>query len=81
MAPYKTKTDVIITPATWNQRADTMERTPAGLLNLVGWYGSTHTAAMWRKAYKFLDVFQGMGVIGFDPQIDGWDISYMAIEA
>ncbi len=80
MAHHKTA-DMVITPATWNRRIEALEKTPTGLLNLVGWYGSTHTSAMWRKTYGFLNVFQGIGVIGFDPQLDDWDPSFAAIEA
>jgi len=81
MATYKTKDEVVITPATWQQRSGTLKKTPSGLYNLVGWYGSTHKSAMWRKAHQFLDVFQGMDGVGFDPQIDDWDVSYAAIAA
>ena len=81
MAAYKEKAEVVITPATWKQRVDTLEKTPTNLRNLVGWFGSTHALAMWRKAYEFLDVFRGMDVTGFDPQIDGWEEFYIAIEA
>lgn len=76
-----TNHDLIITPATWPDRKDSLIRTPTDLLNLVGWYGSTHSAAMWRKASEFLAIFQAEGMPGFDPQIDGWDPSFAAVEA
>jgi|GEM_PF-2327161 len=77
----KPSTDLIITPATWQQHVNKFDRTSTDLLNLVGWYGSTHTAAMWRKDPEFLRVFREHGVIGFDPQLDDWDPSFAAIEA
>lgn len=76
-----TNNDLILTPATWPGQKDNLSRTPTDLLNLVGWYGSTHSAAMWRKATEFLAVFQAEGVPGFDPQIDSWDPSFAAVEA
>jgi len=76
-----TNNDLIITPATWPGQKDSLSRTPTDLLNLVGWYGSTHSAAMWRKATEFLAVFQAEGVPGFDPQIDSWDPTFAAVEA
>jgi hypothetical protein len=74
-------TDPVITPATWPTQKDSLATTPSGLLNMVGWFGSTHASAMWRKAPEFLQVFQNNAVPGFDPQIDSWDPSYSAIEA
>ncbi len=76
-----TLTDSVITPATWPAQKEKLARTPTGLLNLVGWFGSTHTSAMWRKAPEFLQIFQRAAVPGFDPQIEGWDPSYAAVEA
>ena len=81
MSGYKTKSETVITPATWKHRVSTLKKTPTGLYNIVGWYGSTHASAMWRKAYEFLDVFRGLEVSGFDPQIDDWDPSFIRIEA
>lgn len=75
------KTDIVITPATWRARVEQLEQTPTDLLNVVGWYGSTHQQAMWRKDKEFLDVFRDRGVAGFDPQIDDWDPSFIDIEA
>jgi hypothetical protein len=74
-------TELVITPATWPSQKNDLEKTPTNLLNLVGWYGSTHAAAMWRKAAEFLAVFRRAGVAGFDPQIEGWDPAYAAVEA
>jgi hypothetical protein len=76
-----TPSDLVITPATWPSQKNRLEKTPTHLLNLVGWYGSTHAAAMWRKAGEFLAVFRQAGVAGFDPQIEGWDPAYAAVEA
>ncbi|MEM7343454.1 MAG: hypothetical protein AAF485_04370, partial [Chloroflexota bacterium] len=73
--------NLVITPALWRDQASRLEKTPTGLLNLVGWYGSTHASAMWRKDATFLKVFNENNVIGFDPQIDDWDPSFAAIEA
>ena len=72
---------LVITPATWPSQQANLAKTPTGLLNLVGWYGSTHAAAMWRKAGEFLAVFKKEGVPGFDPQIDNWDPAYAEVEA
>jgi hypothetical protein len=47
----------------------------------VGWYGSTHAAAMWRKNRDFLAVFEQAHVPGFDPQIEGWEPAYAVVEA
>lgn len=76
-----TPSDLVITPATWPSQKNKLEKTPTNLLNLVGWYGSTHAAAMWRKAGEFLAVFEQAGVPGFDPQIEGWNPAYAAVEA
>ncbi len=75
------QSNLVITPATWSQRINTLAKTPTGLYNLVGWYGSTHGAAMWRKADEFLELFERMNVIGFDPQVDEWEVFYAAVEA
>ncbi|MBI1880007.1 MAG: hypothetical protein HYR94_17615 [Chloroflexi bacterium] len=75
------KNVLIITPATWPSQKGNLDQTPTDLLNLVGWYGSTHTAALWRKAGDFWTVFQKEGMPGFDPQIDSWDPAYAEIEA
>jgi hypothetical protein len=75
------KSDLILTPATWPGQKGNLNLTPAGLLDLVGWYGSTHAAAMWRKAADFLAVFKKERTAGFDPQTEGWDPSYAEIEA
>lgn len=76
-----TQTDLVITPATWPSQQSQLAKTPTELLNLVGWYGSTHAAAMWRKARNFLAVFKEQSVPGFDPQIESWDPTYAAVEA
>ncbi|GIK43490.1 MAG: hypothetical protein BroJett011_73230 [Chloroflexota bacterium] len=76
-----TPSDLVITPATWPSQKAKLEKTPTHLLNLVGWYGSTHAAAMWRKAAEFLAIFRQTGMPGFDPQIEGWDPAYAAVEA
>ena len=76
-----TNIDLVITPATWHQHVHKFDKTETDLLNLVGWYGSTHTAAMWRKDPSFLRVFREQGVVGFDPQLDDWDPEFAAIEA
>ena len=73
--------NLVITPATWKQTIDTLERTPSQLLNVVGWYGSTHASAMWRKDDFFLNIFEKEGVRGFDPQTNDWDPAYSKIEA
>lgn len=75
------KADIVITPATWPEQVSRLTKTSTGLLNLVGWYGSTHTSAMWRKAAEFLTPFWERQVSGFDPQIKGWESSYAEIEA
>ncbi|MDX1522157.1 MAG: hypothetical protein R3264_11055 [Anaerolineae bacterium] len=72
---------VVVTPATWPQKVETLSQTPSGLFNAVGWFGSTHASAMWRKAPEFLAVFKDRGVFGFDPQIDDWDPSFATVEA
>ena len=77
----QTNVDFVITPATWSDYHDRLEKTAAGLLNLVGWFGSTHSLATWRKEVEFLEVFQEEEIYGFDPQIDEWDPSFVAIEA
>lgn len=79
--PTHQASDLVITPATWPDRSKHLERTASNLLNIVGWYGSTHASATWRKDARFLTVFEKHGVIGFDPQIDNWDPSYSKIEA
>jgi hypothetical protein len=73
--------DPVITPATWRRQASKLDRTSTDLLNVVGWYGSTHAAAMWRKDYEFLQVFKQSGIVGFDPQVDDWDPGYASTEA
>lgn len=73
--------NIVVTPATWRERVKQLKKTSIGLLNVVGWYGSTHQQAMWRKAPEFLDVFREEQVIGFDPQIDDWTPSFIEIEA
>lgn len=78
---YKEKTDVVITPATWQVREAQLARTSTNLRNLVGWFGSTHTSAMWRKDREFLSVFKNMAVAGFDPQVADWEEFYMDVEA
>jgi hypothetical protein len=75
------QTELIITPATWLNQKDKFATTPANLLNLVGWYGSTHALAMWRKAAEFLAVFQAEHIPGFDPQVERWEPSFAAVEA
>jgi hypothetical protein len=75
------QTELIITPATWPSQKDKFATTPANLLNLVGWYGSTHALAMWRKAAEFLAVFQAEHIPGFDPQVERWEPSFAAVEA
>ncbi len=72
---------IAITPATWPDRAAQLTRTPTGLRHLVGWFGSTHAAAMWRKNGDFLAVYEQQAVPGFDPQIEGWDPAYAVVEA
>ena len=79
--PTHQATDLVITPATWLDRAKHLKQTASNLLNVVGWYGSTHASAAWRKDTLFLTIFEKHGVIGFDPQIDDWDPSYTKIEA
>jgi hypothetical protein len=76
-----TQADLVITPATWPDQAQRLVRTPTQLLDVVGWYGSTHPSAMWRKADEFLAVFRQEGAAGFDPQIDDWQPSFAATEA
>jgi hypothetical protein len=73
--------ETVITPASWPEQQPHLQHTQTGLLNLVGWFGSTHTSARWRKAPKFLEVFCSTGIPGFDPQINGWDPSYATVEA
>src|SRR5262245_38802118 len=75
------KPDLVITPATWEPQKERLERTASNLLNLVGWYGSTHASAMWRKAPEFLAPFYEKGIIGFDPQLDDWHPSFAQVEA
>ena len=81
MTAYKEKTDVVVTPATWKAREGGLERTTTHLRNLVGWFGSTHTSAVWRKDHEFLDVFREMNVTGFDPQVIDWEEYYMEVES
>jgi hypothetical protein len=76
-----TNADLVLTPATWTTQKSGLTQTRTGLFNLVGWYGSTHASALWRKAPEFLQVFRTAAIPGFDPQIEGWDPSYTAIEA
>ncbi|GIK43647.1 MAG: hypothetical protein BroJett011_74800 [Chloroflexota bacterium] len=74
--------DLVITPVTWPQQADSLRKTSTGLLHAVGWFGSTHSSAMWRKANEFLAVFQDRQIPGFDPQLEGvWDPSFAVTEA
>jgi hypothetical protein len=76
------QTDLVLTPVTWPKQADSLPQTSTGLLHVVGWFGSTHSAAMWRKAPEFLSVFQDCQIHGFDPQLEGfWDPSFAATEA
>lgn len=77
----ESSTNPILTPATWPQQVDRLERTPTGLIELVGWYGSTHSQAMWRKNEDFQLVFRAQGVPGFNPQVDDWAPAYAAVEA
>jgi hypothetical protein len=72
---------MVITSASWRIHKTSLQRTPTGLLNLVGLFGSTHSNAMWRKEREFLTVFNQALTTSFDPQIDNWDPSYIAIEA
>jgi hypothetical protein len=73
--------DLVITPGTWPTQASLLKRTPSGLFNLIGWFGSTHASAAWRKDRNFLNIFAENNFPGFDPQIDDWDPSYAQIEA
>jgi hypothetical protein len=74
--------DLVITPATWETQKFHLQKTNTGLFHLVGWYGSTHSAAMWRKAVEFLAIFKDRAMPGFDPQLmDTWSPAYAAIEA
>ena len=73
--------NIVVTPATWKDQKEKLQKTSTGLLDIVGWFGSTHSAAMWRKNPEFLSVFQEEQTLGFDPQIDDWDFSFIAIEA
>ena len=75
------KTDLVITPATWPRQENMLQKTSTGLLHVVGWFGSTHASAMWRKADEFLAVFQDKQVPGFDPQIDDWNPAFATTEA
>ncbi len=77
----KVHLDLVITPGTWSTQAPLLKRTPAGLFNLIGWFGSTHASAAWRKDRNFLNIFAENNFPGFDPQIDDWDLSYAQIEA
>lgn len=72
---------LVVTPATWSDQINYLKKTPTGLLNMVGWYGSTHAMAQWRNDRDFLSIFEDNNTVGFDPQIDDWDPSYVAIEA
>jgi hypothetical protein len=74
--------DWVLTPATWESRKHQLQTTKTGLFQLVGWYGSTHQAAMWRKAVEFLAVFKERHLPGFDPQLtENWSPAYAAVEA
>ena len=74
--------ELVITPGTWSQHKQSLTVTKTGLLNMVGWYGSTHTQAMWRKEPQFLAEFEAQHIVGFDPQLVGsWDPSYTIVEA
>jgi hypothetical protein len=72
---------MVITPASWRIHKSSLQRTPSGLLNLVGLFGSTHKNAMWRKDREFLSIFDEALANSFDPQIDEWEPSFAAIEA
>ena len=61
--------ELVITPVTWPQHKHSLSQTKTGLLNLVGWYGSTHALAMWRKEPQFLAKFEAQQIAGFDPQL------------
>ncbi len=80
-APTEQVKNIVVTPATWQDHKETLQKTSTGLLDIVGWFGSTHGAAMWRKNPQFLSVFEEEQIFGFDPQIDDWDFSFIAIEA
>jgi hypothetical protein len=73
--------DLVITPATWRDQVHYLSRTPANLLNLVGWYGSIHASARWRKEKEWLQVFQERQVTSFDPQIYDWEPAFATLEA
>ena len=75
------ESEFVITPNSWQRRAEKLDRTTSDLLNVVGWYGSTHAAAMWRKDYEFLRVFKSSEIVGFDPQVDEWEPTYANVEA
>ena len=74
---------MIITPTEWKSQKKLLEQTPKDLLHMVGWFGSTHTQASWRKDQDFLAVFKREQIPGFDPQVGAgdWDPSYAKIEA
>ena len=72
---------MVITPGTWTSAKHFLQSTSTGLYDLVGWFGSTHAEAEWRKDDNFLDIFEDGHIHGFDPQIDDWAPSYATIEA
>ncbi|GAB4456825.1 MAG: hypothetical protein Kow0031_37880 [Anaerolineae bacterium] len=72
---------MVITPDKWHDARETLPVNASGLVQLVGWFGSTHAEAQWRKEPEFLSVFHLRQIPGFDPQVDDWDPTYAAIEA
>ena len=74
---------MIVTPGDWESQKNLLEHTPKDLLHLVGWFGSTHARALWRKHQDFLAVFKREQTPGFDPQVGPgeWEPSYAGIEA
>ncbi len=75
------RSERVITPASWSQQRASLKRNEDQLLDVVGWFGSAHALAMWRKAPEFLAIFHQMEICGFDPQVDDWDPSYVTTEA
>jgi hypothetical protein len=76
------KPDLIITPVTWENQKQHLGRTASQLLNLVGWFGSTHSMAMWRNDPQFLAPFREKGVVSFNPQLtEEWHPSFAQTEA
>jgi hypothetical protein len=74
---------MIVTPSDWKTQKKLLEHTPKDLLHLVGWFGSTHAQALWRKHQAFLAVFKREQTPGFDPQVGvgEWRPAYANIEA